>query len=316
MKTIIVFVLVTAGLMAQTPQRGQRGERGAGTPQVPRKLAWVDRAGKVLGTIGEQFASILDPSISPDGNKVAFRGREKAGDPDSLWVFEGTTKRRVTTNTGNERHMIWSPKGDRIAYSRQETGQGNVSNLYIRAADGSGTDYSLVVSTGIHKWYPTWSPDARFIVFHINDTTTNARDLWFVNVADRTTDVLVATPATEALPRMSPDGRYVAYQSDEGNEPNKTDIWVTTFPKSNNKWKVSTNGGTWVKWGRNEIFYWQGNTLMVARVNPGSTFSAQAPQKLFTGAEVGMGTGDMTSYNPEYDVSTDGSKIIVVQRVN
>ena len=115
---------------------------------------------------------------------------------------------------------------------------------------------------------------------------------------------------------MSPDGRYVAYQSDEGNEPNKTDIWVTTFPKSNNKWKVSTNGGTWAKWGRNEIFYWQGNTLMVARLNPGSTFSAQAPQKLFTGAEVGMGTGDMTSYNPEYDVSTDGSKIIVVQRVN
>jgi len=307
--------------MAQTPQtppgergqRGQRGERGAGAPQPPRKLAWVDRSGKVLGTIGEQFASILDPSISPDGNKVAFRGRQNQSDPDSLWIFEGTTKRRVTTNTGNERHMIWSPKGDRIAYSRQEPGQGNVSNLYIRNADGSGTDYPLVVSTGMHKWYPTWSPDERFIVFHTNNTTTNARDLWFVNVADKMTGVLVDTPATEALPRMSSDGRYVAYQSDESG---KTEIWVTTFPRSNSKWKVSNNGGTWAKWGRNEIFFWEGNTLMVSRVNPGSTFSVQAPQKLFTGASAGMGPGDMTSYNPEYDVSTDGSKIIIVQRVN
>jgi Tol biopolymer transport system component len=263
----------------------------------------------VLGTIGEQMNSILDPAISPDGTKVAFRGREKQGDTDSLWIFEGNTKRRLTNNAGAERHMVWSPKGDRIAFSLQN--QGGVSNLFTRASDGSGTDQAIVVSEGMHKWSPTWSSDARFLVFHTANTTTQARDLWFVNLADKTTGVLVDSPSIEALPRMSSDGRFVAYQSDEGG---KSEIYVTTFPKSSSKWKVSVNGGIWAKWGRNEIFFWEGNTLMVAKVNTGSGFSAEAPQKLFTDAQVGMAPVSPTSYNPAYDVSSDGTRIVVAQR--
>lgn len=297
---VLALILITIGLMAQAPASSSQ------------QVAWVDRAGKVLGTIGTPMASILDPAISPDGGKVAVRGREQQRETDHLWILEGTSKRRVTTNAGAERHMVWSPKGDRIAFSVQD--QGGVSNLFIRAADGSGKDQPLVVSEGMHKWSPTWSPDARFIVYHIAHPTTNVRDLWFVNVADGRTEPLVESPAAEALPRMSPDGRFVVYGSDETG---KWEAYVTTFPKSASKWQVSTNGGVWPKWGKNEVFFWEGNALMAVKIDTGSgrgaSFTFSAPQKLFTGAQAGMGSADLAGFNPAYD-TYDGARFVVVQR--
>ena len=308
---VLCFASVLMARQAATqPPRGQgRGQRGQpGQPSPPQQLAWVDRTGKVLGTIGQQQASILDPAISPDGAKVAVRGRDQQGETEHLWIHEGTTKHRLTNNAGAERHVMWSPKGDRLAFSVQD--QGGVSNLFIRAADGSGADQPLIVSEGLHKWSPTWSPDGRFIVYHTANPTTNARDLWFINVADKKAEPLVESPAIEALPRFSPDGRYVAYGSDEGG---RLEVYVTTFPKSASKWKISTNGGVWPKWGNNEVFYWEGNALMAVKIDAGSTFKASAPEKILTGAQVGMGPDPLTGYNPAYDVR--GSRIIVVQRV-
>src|SRR6185295_10319732 len=111
----------------------------------------------------------------------------------------------LTTNEGSERHNYWSPKGDKIAFSMQTAGQGQVSNLYIRNADGSGKDQPLVVSEGIHKWSPSWSPDGKTIVYHTNQLSDNARDIWVVDVATGKASALVATAAVEALPRFSMD---------------------------------------------------------------------------------------------------------------
>jgi Tol biopolymer transport system component len=319
MRSLVALVLLTLTLvvLGQTPTPApQRGaaNRGAGRGnQVetgPQRLAWVDRTGKVLGTIGEPQAAILDPAISPDGKKVAVRGREKQGETEHAWIHEGTTKRRLTNNEGSERHEMWSPKGDRIAFSMQMPGQGMVSNLYIRAADGSGADQPLVVSEGVHKWSPSWSPDGKVIVYHTNNLGNNARDLWFVNVADGKTQPLVDSPAIEALPRFSTDGKFVGYQSDESG---KFEVYVTTFPRSTSKWKISTNGGQWPRWSKDELYYWEGNSLMAVKftVN-GANLSAGPPQKLFTGAEVGMGTGEIGGYNFFYDFR-DG-KFVVVQK--
>ncbi len=316
MNPIVAIFLITLGLLVQGQgllgEPEQRGRGGGGQPQPPRQLAWVDRSGEVLGTIGPQMGGILDPSISPDGSKVAVRGRAERGDTDSLWILEGTTKRRITDNEGAERHMIWSPDGTRIAYSLQS--QGGVSNLYVRAADGSGEDQPLIVSEGMHKWYPSWTPDARTAVFHTNNPDTQARDLWFVNTADGTTGVLVDDPSIEALARLSPDGKFVAYQSDQTGQ---MEIFVTTFPRSDLRAQISTNGGTWAKWAGSELFYWEGNTLMVVETSAEGGFSAGEAQKLFTGEQVGMGAdNNMTSYNPEYDVSADGTRFVVTQRVD
>lgn len=285
-------------------------EEQAATPAA-QQLVWVDRAGTVEGTVGPPMNSILDPSISPDGTRIVVRGRENEGDTDHLWLLEGTSGRRLTTNSGAERHMIWSPDGSRIAYSIQDPG--GVSNLFVRPADGSGQDEPLVVSEGMHKWYPSWTPDGSTVVFHTNDPETQARDLWFADVATGETGVLVGDDGIQALARLSRDGRFVAYQSDQSGQ---TEIYVTTFPASEERWQVSTGGGTWPKWSDSELFYWEGNSLMAVSFTADDGFTPAPAQELFTGADVGMGADNtMTSYNPEYDVTADGTRFVVTQRI-
>jgi Tol biopolymer transport system component len=312
MNPFLAISLITLGALATQPgpidaQQG-RGNRAA----TVRQLAWVDRSGEVQGSIGPMMSSILDPSISPDGSKVAVRGRQNQGDTDSLFILEGTQARRLTTNEGAERHMIWSPDGSRIAYSIQNPG--GVSNLYVRAADGGGSDEPLVESEGMHKWYPSWTPDASMLVFHTNDPETQARDLWYVDAASGETGVLVDDDGIQALARLSRDGRFVAYQSDQDG---RAEIYVTTFPRSEARWKVSTNGGTWPKWSDDELFYWEGNVLMAVRFTTDGGFDPGTPRRLFTGEQAGMGADNtMSSYNPEYDVTADGTRFVVTQRLD
>ena len=280
-------------------------------PPAVRQLVWVDRSGNDLGPMGPRMNSILDPSISPDGERVAVRGRMVQGERDHLYVLEGSEAARLTANEGFERHMIWSPTGDRIAYSIQNPG--GVSNLYVRASDGSGSDLPLIESEGMHKWYPSWTPDASTVVFHTNDPETQARDLWFVDVSSGDTGVLVDDDGIQALARLSQDGRFVAYQS---NQDGSTEIYVTTFPRSEARWRVSTNGGTWPKWSDDALFFWEGNRLMTVTVGSGDDFDGGTPQLVFTGEQVGMGAdNEMTSYNPEYDVSPDGRRFVVTRRI-
>jgi Tol biopolymer transport system component len=301
----IAFAIAFAGTQ---PLHAQG--RGAGA-QTARQLVWVSRNGEVQAPIGPRMNSILDPAISPDGSRVAVRGRQTQGEVDHLYILEGAAARRLTTNQGAERHMIFSPDGRRIAYSIQNPG--GVSNLYVRPADGSGSDTPLIESTGLHKWYPSFTPDASVIVFHTHDPATNARDLGFLNIATREMGVLVADPGIQALARVSRDGRLVAYQSDQDGRP---EIYVTPFPRGEPRLKVSPNGGTWPKWGNNELFYWEGNTLMAVSFIVGEVLQFRnEARKVFTGAQVGMGeTNLMNSYNPEYDVSADGTRFVVVQR--
>lgn len=312
MKRYVAMSVVTAGLLVagQGLLDAQQGRgRGNQTPTV-RQLAWVDRAGAAQGSLGPQMNSILDPAIAPDGSKVAVRGRMNAGETDSLYVLQGAEAKRLTTNEGAERHMIYSPDGSVIAYSIQNTG--GVSNLYVRASDGSGTDRPLIESEGMHKWYPSWTPDGSTIVFHTNELNTQARDLWSLDVATRQTSVLVDDAGIQALARISRDGKFVAYQSDQDGQ---AEIYVTTLPKSAARWKVSTAGGTWPKWSNDELFYWEGNNLKAVSFTTANGFTPAAPRTLFTGAQAGMGADNtMSSYNPEYDVSADGQRFVVTQR--
>lgn len=309
MKICVSFLSITLATGFAFAEALPAQARG-GAAQTARQLVWVSRSGEVQGPVGPRMNSILDPAISPDGSRVAVRGRQTQGEVDHLYIFEGAAARRLTTNEGAERHMIFSPDGRRIAYSIQNSG--GVSNLYVRNADGSGSDTPLVESTGMHKWYPSWTPDASAIVFHTHDPATNARDLGFMNIASRETGVLVADAGIQALARLSRDGRFVAYQSDQDG---RAEIYVTTFPRSDTRLKVSPNGGTWPKWSNNELFYWEGNTLMAVSFTSDGQFR-NGGVRVFTGAQVGMGESNlMNSYNPEYDVSADGTRFVVAQRV-
>ena len=124
---------------------------------------------------------------------------------------------------------------------------------------------------------------------------------------------MVDDDGIQALARMSRDGRFVAYQSSQDGE---TEIYVTTFPRSAARWKVSTNGGTWPKWSDDELFYWEGNALMAVAFTTDGGFSPGNPRQLFTGEQVGMGAENMMrSYNPEYDVNAQGTRFVVTQRL-
>ena len=331
MKSLVAIVLatliLTLGLIAQTPtqtpqtptapaQRGAggRGAGGGGPQGTTQQVAIVDRSGKLIAKMGGEAQNLIyDPAISPDGKRVMARARDKQGDVEHVWVYDATTKKRLTSNEGNERHVYWNTKGDKVVFSMQVTGggQGTVSNLFIRNSDGSGSDFPLIVSEGMHKWSPTWSPDGKWVVYHTNDTTTNARDIGFVDVTTGKTDFLVQTPATEALPRFSPDGKWVAYGS-QSTEPNsKWEVWVTTFPKSDTRIKIAD--GEWPRWSKDEIFYWNANNLMAAKYSvSGKDLKVGAPVKLFAGADVGMGTGNIGGYNFFYDY-WDGKFAVVTK---
>ena len=303
----IPLIALAALVLYEQPAHAQ----APGTAPPVRQLASVNRVGDIEGTIGPRMNSILDPSISPDGSQVVVRGRSVPGETDHLYLLEGEGSKRLTTNDGFERHMIWSPDGSRIAYSIQNPG--GVSNLYVRAANGAGGDVPLIESEGMHKWYPSWTPDASTVVFHTNDPDTQARDLWYVSVSTGETGVLVDDDGIQALARLSRDGRLVAYQS---NQTGETEIYVTTFPRSDARWKVSDNGGTWPKWSNDELFYWEGNSLMAVEYTTDGGFNPGTPRRLFTGERVGMGADNtMSSYNPEYDVNAAGTRFVVTQRI-
>ena len=308
MKTAAVLCLALG--LATAPRLGaQAAGSGAGDSGGMAQLAWVDRAGNVLGTIGEPQFLILDPAISPDGQRVATRSRQREGDLDQVWIHQGSASRRLTSSTGvSERHVIWSPDGRRLAYSGQE--RGGMSNLFVRAAEGDAESRPLVVTEGMHKWSPAWLPDQRTLVFHTHTPATDARDLMSVGVEGGVTELLVESPAREALPRVSLDGRFVAYGSDESGT---WEVYVTTFPRSGQRWQITRGGGSWPRWGGSELFYWSGNTLMAVPVETASGFSPGAAKPLFTGAQVGMGEGPQEGFNPAYDVSRDGTRFVVVR---
>jgi Tol biopolymer transport system component len=276
----------------------------------PVQLAWVDRTGKVIGKIGQPQWFITDPMISPDGKKIAAGGRDLQNEVDHVWIYDVATgrKTRLTNEVAQERHTTWSPKGDRITFYSMR--KNNQADLYIRNADGTSEE-PLALSDDRHEYYPTWSPDGRYIAFHTTDLKTNSRDIYYIDLnGDRKPRPFVATPALEALARFSPDGKSMAYGSDESG---KWEVYVKPFPDGAPV-KVSTNGGVWPRWSDSgELFFWEGNTLMAVKGTMSPALKPGTPQKLFTGAAAGMGSAEMKDFSPSYEVARDGNRFLVVQ---
>jgi eukaryotic-like serine/threonine-protein kinase len=166
------------------------------------------------------------------------------------------------------------------------------------------------VSTPAEEGAPDWSQDQRFLVYEIISRETK-RDLLY---RERRKDGSLGEPVTflatafeEGAPKFSPDGRFIAYVSSESG---RNEVYVRSFPKGENKWRVSTNGGTAPRWRRDgkELFYAEGSKLMVVSVTTQPTFSAETPALLFEKRA-------LTFFNPQYDVAADGKRFIVRERL-
>ena len=186
-----------------------------------RQLAWFDRSGKALGTLGAPDENGLNaPSVSPDGRRVAVF-RTVQGNTD-IWLLDGTRTSRFTFDAALDRFPIWSPDGSRIVFDSNRKGH---RDLYQKSSSGAGAE-ELLVESPQDKVATDWSADGRFILYHSIDPQT-ARDLWVLPMeGDRKPWVFLKTSFDERNGQFSPDGRWVAYMS---NESGRKEIYIRPF---------------------------------------------------------------------------------------
>ena len=225
-------------------------------PDQLSRLVWFDRTGRQMNAVeGPPFAMparVFD--LSPDGRRAAIV-RTVDGNED-IWVvdLERGTQRRMTSDPVADAGPVWSPDGTRIAfYTGRRSGGGAVNDLYVKAPDQTDAERPLL-ETAENKNLGDWSYDGRYLAY-ANQTPTTRRDIWVLPVdGPRTPVPVVRTPAEEASPAFSPDGRWIAYQSDETG---RAEIFVRPFMREGSSVQVSTGGGSNPNWtqGGAEIVY-------------------------------------------------------------
>jgi Tol biopolymer transport system component len=244
------------------------------------RLVWLDRAGKETPLV-DAVADYRDTSFSPDGMRVAYDMSDNVNSTrGDVWIRDVArgVSSRFTFDAAAEVNPMWSPDGRRIAYTSRAKGPGD---LMMKDASGTREAEPLLVSAAEEKYISDWSRDGKHIVYSVRGEGHEGWDVYALPLdGDRTPRPIVKTSFQENWATLSPDGRYVAYQS---NESGRTEVYVHEFPEARNKWQISTSGGTQAHWrgdGR-ELFYRAGTALMAVAVTTGTTFTIGSPVKLF-----------------------------------
>ena len=267
-------------------------------------LVWVDRRGSPT-PVPIQARAYQNPRLSPDAKQVAYSVKEGQVD---LWVYDFV--RDVASRLqadGSSQAPVWTPDGQRLAYRATRRG---TRNLFWRMADGSGTEERL--TTGEGSAVPAdWTRDGAELVYE-NTILTTGQDIWILDRRDGRSRPLVQTRFDEMHPRLSADGRWIAYTS---NESGRYEVYVQAFPVAGARSQISTDGGWEPVWNPNgrELFYrtQNGHRMMAVSIATTPRFSPGTPTKLFEGQFVPQGTA-----TANYDVSPDGQKFLMVADSN
>ena len=273
-------------------------------PEYP--VVWVDRNG---GTrpLWEERGSYANPRLSPDGNRLSLTVlRNNNWD---IWVYdiERGVSTRLTFEESVETEQIWSPDGQYLIFSSDRDGP---DNLYRKRSDGSG-ELERVSEAEQAQWASSWSPDGRSVTYM---TSTTALDLWILPLeGDRKPELYLSTPFAESDAAFSPDGRWLAYGS---NESGRSEVYVRPFPPGGGKWQVSDNGGGFPRWSRDgrELFYRTDDGIMVASVEgTGDTFRAGKPRAVLQGSFRGGTDGIALAGNTfaDYEVAPDSQSFVM-----
>lgn len=268
------------------------------------QLIWFDREGKPLGTVGPA-GGYNSPWLSPDEKRVAFGRQEPQGGGSDLWLLELArgNLNRFTFDPAADQSPIWSPDGSRIVFGSDREG---VLNLYQKAASGAGNDEALLKSDN-PKIANDWSADGKFILYQ---TGNQSADIWVLPLSgDHKPFPFLQTEFNEGWARFSPDGKWIAYSS---NESGSWQVYVQSFPASGGKWMISTDGGAQPQWRRDgkELFYISADRkLMAVDVKGnGSTFEASVPKALF---DLRLQTPALPGPRNFYIAAVDGKRFLV-----
>jgi Tol biopolymer transport system component len=263
------------------------------------KLAWFDRQGKIAGAPTDAFYGNSTLALSPDGARAVVEHPETSG--RSLWIADlarGSRTRFTYTRSGIDRSAVWSPDGTKIVFSSNRRGP---SDLYLHASNGAGED-ELLVQSDTDKYPQDWSRGGTLLFRRPGAKSGN--DLWVLPMGqgERKPSLFLHSEFLITSARFSPDGRWVAYDS---NESGTYEIYVRPFPSppgGGGKWMVSQTGGRYPRWRRDgkELFYLRlDGELMAADVSSSAeAFEHGIPKPLFKAAHV------------PWDVSANGNSFL------
>jgi hypothetical protein len=272
------------------------------TTRTATQLTWFDRQGRSLGTAGEPVIQRTPVLSSRNVGEVAL---DRAG---SIWIVDlNTGVGRPLTERNSATYAVWSPAADRIVFASRRSGR---MDLYeTRVADSPGAERVLYADK-LDKFPTSWSPDGMYLLFQAVSPDTGA-DVWALPLTgDRTPRPVIRTPANERQSRFSPDGRWVAYTSDESG---RIQVNVAPFPGPGRAQVISAAGGDaphWARSGKELFFVTPDKRLSVASIDTeGETLVVRDVKTLFQ-----LRTGDVPT--SAYDVAADGQRFLIASPVD
>ncbi|HEY3349630.1 MAG TPA: protein kinase [Thermoanaerobaculia bacterium] len=271
---------------------------------IPSQLAWFDRNGRPAGTVGEPGLWAA-PRLSPDGRKIAVGVLDLGRNTSDIWLFDvaGGAGTKFVFGAGNNFAAVWAPAGDRLLFGSDRKAKGTRQDLWTKSLDGSAEE--ILLESPDNRIPEDWSPDGRSL--SINNVQAQGKrnnQLWIVETAGEKKVRPFATEANyQGDSRFSPDGRWLAYDSDESG---RFEVYVRPFPGPGGRWQISTAGGGQPHWrrdGKELTFLTPENKLMAVPIDTTSGFHAGPPALLFAIHPSLNGSA--------YDATGDGQRFLV-----
>ena len=292
------FSQMTFAVSAQGTLVYQTGESVAGS-----ELKWYDRSGEPLSNLGER-APYFGLALSNDGRQAVVTVIDIRGGAADVWIFDVARglRTRFTFDPGADNFPVFSPDGKEIVFSSLRKGSKRM-NLYRKAVAGSGLD-QILYESNLDKFASEVTPDGKSVLFHTRGDSKTKTDIWIMPLAGGEPKSIIRTEFSEQAATLSPDQRFMAYDSDESG---RLEVYVCNFPTPTRKWQISSNGGEKPHWrgdGREIVYLASDNKLTsVSVVASADDFQVGATTPLFTIQPQRPGN--------IFDMTADGQRFIV-----
>ena len=274
-----------------------------------KELVWVARDGSERPIESAGRRGFQAVAVSPDGARLAVSFRAEDGPTTDVWIHDlrqGTLSRLTFEGALNDR-PTWTPDGRRVTFMSDRAGR---PALYTVPWDGSGPAEPLIASDGLIQ-EAEWSRDGRVLAYREGPGRTG-RDIFFLRPGvDSAPHPFLVTAFDESTPALAPDGRWLAYTSDESG---RDEVYVRPFPAGGGRWQISTEGGTEPLWASNgrEVYYRSGEgALTAANVGTVPTFTVGARRRLFAATQY-VSNPDFRTYH----VSPDGRRFLFMKQLS